>query len=100
MIRVDEIEDDTVYTSLIIQEYYFVKKDIRREMEKIGKLVSLLVPRQKDKHSIESIGKVYLEFEHENYAIVCYLLLQGKQYDGMDVRVEFYDAHLFADKIY
>ena len=44
-------------------------------MEKIGKIISFLVPRKKDNHPVESIGKVYLEFEHENYAIVGYLLL-------------------------
>lgn len=69
-------------------------------MEKIGKLVSFVVPRKKDNHSADAVGRVYLEYEHENYAMVGYLLLQGKQYDGIELRVEFYDAHLYADKIY
>jgi hypothetical protein len=68
-------------------------------MEKIGKLVTLLVPRRKDGHPTEAVGKVFIEFEHENFAIVAYLLLQGKVYDRRDVRVDFYDAHLFADKV-
>ena len=44
-------------------------------MEKIGKIVSLIIPRKKDKYSDEAIGKVYVEFEHENYAIVAYLMV-------------------------
>lgn len=76
-----------------------MKKDIRREIEKIGKVVSLVVPRKKDKYPEEAVGRVYAEFEHEHYAIIAYLMLQGKQYDGKDIRVEFYDAHLYADKI-
>jgi splicing factor U2AF subunit len=58
-----------------------VKKDIRRELDKIGKVISLLVPRKKDNHPEEAVGRVYVEFENENYSIVAYLLLQGKQYD-------------------
>ena len=52
-----------------------MKKDIRREIEKIGKIVSLIIPRKKDKQSEESVGKVYIEFEHENYAVVGFLML-------------------------
>ena len=44
-------------------------------MEKIGKLVSFVVPRLKDGYQREAVGKVFCEFEHENYAIVAYLLL-------------------------
>lgn len=84
----------------MIKEYYFVRKDIRREVEKIGKPVSIVIPRRKDGHPDEAVGKVYVEFEHENYSIVAYLLLGGKVYDGRETKVEFYDAHLFADKVY
>lgn len=77
-----------------------MRKDIRREVEKIGKLVSFVIPRKKDGFSDDAIGRVYCEFEHENYAIVAFLLLQGKVYDNRELRVEFYDAHLYADKIY
>jgi len=58
-----------------------------------------VVPRRKEGNSEDSVGRVYVEFEHENYAIVAYLLLQGKVYDNREIRVEFYDARLYADKI-
>ena len=60
------------------KEYYFVKRDLKKELEKIGRVVSLVIPRIKDGMPEESVGRVYVEFENENYGIIAFLLLQGK----------------------
>lgn len=77
-----------------------MKRDLKKELEKIGRVVNLIIPRIKDNHPDESVGRIYVEFENENYAIIAYLLLQGKKYDNKDIGIEFYDAHLFADQVY
>ena len=69
-------------------------------MSKIGRIVSLIIPRLKDESEEGSIGKVYVEFENEKYAMIAYVLLVGKIYDGNEINVDFYDAALYADKIY
>lgn len=55
-VRIKNIEDD--------YEYNFIVKDLKKEIEKIGRLISMVVPRKKDGYS-EGIGKVFVEFENE-----------------------------------
>jgi splicing factor U2AF subunit len=55
-VRIKNIEDD--------YEYNFVVKDLKKEIEKIGRLISMVVPRRKDGYN-EGIGKVFVEFENE-----------------------------------
>jgi hypothetical protein len=52
-----------------------MKRDLKKELEKIGRVVNLIIPRIKDNHPDESVGRIYVEFENENYAIIAYLLL-------------------------
>jgi len=67
MIRKKEIEEEN--------ELNFMKRDLKKELEKIGRVVNLIIPRLKDNHPDESVGRIYVEFENENYAIIAYLLL-------------------------
>lgn len=55
-VRIKNIDDD--------YEYNFVLNDLKKEIEKIGRLVSMIIPRKKDGYN-EGIGKVYVEFENE-----------------------------------
>lgn len=88
------------FNIIIDQEYLFLRKDLKNELQKIGKIVSLVIPRLKDECEESAVGKVYVEFENEKYATIALILLGGKFYDGNEIYVDFYDAGLYADKIY
>ncbi|CAD8062901.1 unnamed protein product [Paramecium primaurelia] len=90
-VRIKNIEDD--------YEYNFIVKDLKKEIEKIGRLISMVVPRKKDGYS-EGIGKVFVEFENEQFAKIAIILLQNKKYDGREIDISFYDPRLYADKQY
>jgi hypothetical protein len=59
----------------IAKEYLFVRKDIKRELEKIGRIVNLIIPRKRDDCDESALGKVYVEYENEKYAVIAYILL-------------------------
>lgn len=90
-IRVDQIEDD--------REFNFVSKDLRKEVEKIGRLLSMVIPRRKD-GCHEGVGKVFVEFENEQYAKLGVIFLNGQRYDGKELAVTFYDPRHYSDKMY
>ena len=52
-----------------------MRKDIKKELEKIGRIVNLIIPRRRDECDESALGKVYVEFENEKYAIIAYILL-------------------------
>lgn len=60
-------------------------KDLRREIEKIGRLVSFIIPRRCEGYEESALGRVYAEFENENYAKIAMILLTGKSYDGKEI---------------
>lgn len=48
-------------------EYELVYNDLKIQLEKIGKVVSVVIPRLKDKHR-DGIGFAYAQFENEKAA--------------------------------
>ena len=67
----------------------YIQKDIRREVEKIGKIENIL---SKDRN-------IYVEYSRVEYAQMAYLLLSNRKYDGRNIEIGFYDPVKFADDI-
>jgi hypothetical protein len=67
----------------------FIRQDIMRELEKVGRITRDVV---KDKN-------MYVEYERVEYAQIAYLLLLNRKYDGKSLEVSFYDPINFADDI-
>lgn len=44
------------------------------------------MPRKKEGHN-EGVGNIYLEFENEQYAKICVILLNGLKYDNRELNV-------------
>lgn len=48
-------------------EYELIFNDLKQQLDRIGKVKSIIMPRKKDKYR-EGIGYVYVEFENERIA--------------------------------
>ena len=76
-----------IVQSQVDREY--IQKDIRKEVEKIGKIENIL---SKDRN-------IYIEYSRVEYAQMAYLLLSNRKYDGRNLEIGFYDPVKFADDI-
>lgn len=80
-------------------EYELVFNDLKQQLERIGKVKSIIMPRKKDKYR-EGIGYAYVEFENEKVAQIASYLISKLKYDGREVKTEFYRPQYFADKTF
>ena len=60
IINKEKIEDD--------KEYEENLNELKKELEKCGKIVQLIIPRIKDGHDPFCVGNVFVEYENEKYA--------------------------------
>lgn len=52
----------------INKEYEDTYADLKQELDKIGKINSLFIPREKDGHDKEALGNVFVEYTDEKYS--------------------------------
>eukprot|EP00347_Sterkiella_histriomuscorum_P022214 403331270 len=85
------------------QEHDELVKDLTQELQKFGKIRTLLLPRSLDMMQTSTvkpsaIGKAFVEFEEVTSGFACYNLLNGRQFMGMPVEINFYNKDLFVTK--
>lgn len=69
------------------------------QLERIGKVISIVIPRKKDKHR-DGIGYVFVQFENEKAAQIAKYVISKLKYDSRDVKAEFFRPQFFADKMF
>lgn len=57
-------------------EYEFIYNDMKQEIEKVGKLNQIIIPRLKDGLDESGVGKIYLEFFDEAHAQIAKFILK------------------------
>jgi len=68
IIDLEKIEED--------EEYEDVYRDLKKELDKIGKINSLVLPRVKDGFEKDVVGSVFVEFMDESYAQIARFALK------------------------
>jgi len=88
MVTVDELRDD--------EEYEDILEDVRDECSKLGKLISLEIPRPRPGVSEgEGIGKIFVEFASERDCQSASNALSGRKFASRVVLTSFYDPDLY-----
>jgi len=88
MITVDELKDD--------EEYEDILEDVRDECSKLGKLISLEIPRPRPGVvDGEGIGKIYVEFSSPSDCQNAANALSGRKFSNRVVVTSFYDPESY-----
>lgn len=88
MITVDELKDD--------EEYEDILEDVKDECGKLGKLVSLEIPRPRPGvPDGEGIGKIYVEFASHIDCQKAANALSGRKFSNRVVVTSFYDPEAY-----
>lgn len=81
------------------EEYNGLKEEVQEEVQKFGKLISMIIPRPNDP-GIEpsAIRKIFLEYATVQDAMNADRELKGRQFGPMVVETSFFDEKEFAAK--
>mmetsp|Transcript_27716 Transcript_27716/g.26750 ORF Transcript_27716/g.26750 Transcript_27716/m.26750 type:complete len:116 (+) Transcript_27716:966-1313(+) len=82
-------------------EFAAIEKDMFQELQKLGAIKELIIPRKKDLGSStqeSAVGKVFVEYEDINSAFACFNLLNNRPYMGSPVEIHFFDKGAFFTK--
>jgi len=92
MVTREELEDD--------QEYFDIIEDVQAECSQYGKVVTVLIPRVKDRFPEHTQGSIYVQFSDKNYARNAALALSGKKFADRIVIVEYENEANFANRVF
>lgn len=80
------------------ENYRFIEKDIKSELQKYGKVVSIKIPRPANDYTPgiiqfnePGLGKIYIEFEDEESALNAIMGIAGRMYNDRTLICAFYN---------
>jgi len=83
------------------QECDDIEEDVREEMMKSGKVLSVIIPRPKTEAGSpvdESVGMIYVEFESVQGTLNARKAVEGRTFNGNSVGADFYPEDLFKER--
>ncbi|KAF1744374.1 hypothetical protein MXB_177 [Myxobolus squamalis] len=80
------------------QDYEEIIEDVQEECSKYGKVISIEIPRPDPEKVVESIGKVFVEFETKEMCKEAHEALAGRKFGGNLVITTFYDLEKYKKK--
>eukprot|EP00825_Cyclidium_porcatum_P003347 TRINITY_DN11557_c0_g1_i4.p1 TRINITY_DN11557_c0_g1~~TRINITY_DN11557_c0_g1_i4.p1 ORF type:complete len:222 (-),score=42.90 TRINITY_DN11557_c0_g1_i4:160-825(-) len=93
LIDCDQIEDDKFYSEVF--------DDLQSELEKIGKVIQIVIPRIKEGFEPESIGNVFVVYENQKLAQIAKLCLKIRNLvemmllQNIMIQISFLTSYLF-----
>ena len=102
MIKISQVSDFydifKVFLKLEIQEEYEeILEDIKKECEKEGKVIQIVIPRpQKGKH-VKGLGKVFIQFETMESSKAARAKLTKKLFDDNIVEANYLNEEWFKN---
>ncbi len=90
MVTPHELEDD--------QEFYDIREDVKMECSTFGRVVNVVIPRQKEGFPMSSEGNIYVEFDHPDSARNAASSLIGRKFAERIVTVQFFDELQFQNR--
>eukprot|EP00808_Paulinella_micropora_P030238 g72981.t1 len=91
------------------EDYEDTKLDVTEEAEKHGKVIKVVVPRpanltpgcEATKEDLErGVERIFIEFEETASATKSRDMMQGRRFNGRQIRATYYDETLFAQEKY
>ncbi len=81
MVTHEDLENDA--------EYEDIKEDVRLECMDHGQVLSIVIPRARDGHSITSEGLIFVQFTSSSDAKNAALALNGRKFGSKTVMVQY-----------
>lgn len=94
MITVEELKDD--------EDYEDIYEDVREECNKLGKVISLEIPRPTPGGAVDGagIGKIYVEFANQADCQNASNALSGRKFSNRVVVTSFYDPDSYHHRMF
>jgi splicing factor U2AF subunit len=81
MVTREELNDDG--------EYQDILEDVKAECSDHGRVMSIVIPRERDGYPSSAVGSIFVEFSDDNMSRAAAMALSGRKFAERTVMVDY-----------